>query len=368
MSNELTQTQQGPTQTMQMTPATAMLFDQHMAARAWKAATLYASSDLVPKQFQNRPENVFIMMQLAVRTGQDLFMLLQNCYIVHGRPGFEAKYLIGQLSVSGKIKGVIKFTFDGKPGTDDYGCTAWCIEAETGERIDGPKVDWRMVKGEGWNSPKGGRDGKPAQKSKWETMPDLMFRYRSAAMLIRTTFPDVTMGLQTKEELEDSIIDVTTTGETDQQRRAAVNAFLSSDEPKIGNGDANPTENGNANNAAEKPAETETDRINRERAEANAKEQADPTPAPGLKQEELQTQSATATAGGDSSKADTPALSTFAQQILDEFQATISDKPTQEVKLAARRLQKKAEALRGSGQITAAEEGVLWNAASAATK
>ena len=215
--------------TFAMTPATAMLFDQAMAARAWKAASLYASSDLVPSQFRNRPENVFIMMQLAVRTGQDLFMMLQNCYIVHGRPGFEAKYLIGQLHTSGKVKGTVRFEFSGEKGTDDYGCTAWVIDRETSERIDGPKVDWRMVKGEGWDKPKGGRDGKPAQKSKWETMSDLMFRYRAAAMLIRTTYPDVTMGLQTREELEDSIIDVTTQGETAAQRNAAVSAFLSDD-------------------------------------------------------------------------------------------------------------------------------------------
>ena len=112
MSNDLTHAPQQPAlPAMQMTPATAMLFDQAMAARAWKAASLYASSDLVPQQFRNRPENCFIMMQLSVRTGQDLFMMLQNCYVVHGRPGFEAKYLIGQLNTSGKIKGVVKFEF-----------------------------------------------------------------------------------------------------------------------------------------------------------------------------------------------------------------------------------------------------------------
>ena len=209
----------------QMTTANAMLFDQALAARAWKVASLYAASTLVPMHFQNRPENVFIMLQLAARTGQDLFMLLQNCYVVHGRPGFEAKYMIGQLATSGKTKGLLKFEFSGTKGSDDYGCTAWCIEAATEERIDGPKVSWATVKAEGWNIDKPMKSG-GVQKSKWNTKPELMFRYRAAAFLIRTTFPDVLMGLQTKEELEDSVIDVAVTNGGSKQ---AIEEFIIAD-------------------------------------------------------------------------------------------------------------------------------------------
>jgi hypothetical protein len=60
-----------------------------------------------------------------------------------------------------------------------------------------------------------------------------MFRYRAAAMLIRTTFPDVTMGLQTKEELEDSIIDVTPEEQSDAGKKAIAD-LMSSDIPEPG--------------------------------------------------------------------------------------------------------------------------------------
>ena len=185
-----------------------MLFDQAMFVRSQTIAKLYANCSMVPDHFKGKMENCFIALQLAVRTGQDPFMLMQNMYIVHGRPGFEAKYTIGQLNSSGKIKGLVKYVFSGAKGTDDYGCTAVVTEASTDEKIEGPKVDWRMVKAEGWDKDKGGRDGKPVQKSKWNTMPEMMFRYRAAAFLIRTTFPEVLMGMQTREELEDTTIDV----------------------------------------------------------------------------------------------------------------------------------------------------------------
>lgn len=193
---------------IQMSGGMAMLFDQAMFVRAQTISKLYANCSMVPDHFKGQMENCFIALQIAVRTGQDPFMLMQNMYIVHGRPGFESKYLIGRLNASGKIKGFVRYEFTGEKGSDDYGCAAYVTDADTGDRVEGPKVDWAMVKGEGWNKDKGGQNGKPIVKSKWSTMGDLMFRYRAAAFLIRTTFPEVMMGMQTKEELEDSTIDV----------------------------------------------------------------------------------------------------------------------------------------------------------------
>ena len=90
----------------------------------------------------------------------------------------------------------------------NYGYLAWAVDADTGERVEGPKVDWAMVKAEGWDKDKRLRDGSGVQKSKWNTMSELMFRYRAAAFFVRTCYPDVLMGMHTVEEIEDSIIDV----------------------------------------------------------------------------------------------------------------------------------------------------------------
>lgn len=52
-----------------------------------------------------------------------------------------------------------------------------------------------MVKAEGWLSKTG---------SKWKTMPQLMFRYRAAAFFARIYAPDITLGMQTAEEIYDA--------------------------------------------------------------------------------------------------------------------------------------------------------------------
>jgi hypothetical protein len=51
-----------------------------------------------------------------------------------------------------------------------------------------------IAKKEGWYSKSG---------SKWQTMPELMMRYRAATFLVRTTAPELTMGLPMQEEMED---------------------------------------------------------------------------------------------------------------------------------------------------------------------
>ena len=51
-----------------------------------------------------------------------------------------------------------------------------------------------MAKEENWYQKSG---------SKWKTLPELMPQYRSAAFLVRAYAPELSMGLQTIEEVED---------------------------------------------------------------------------------------------------------------------------------------------------------------------
>ncbi len=174
----------------------------------WSIAAIYSRSSMVPQHLQGKTGDCFILCELAKRLGLEPFEVMQNVAVVHGRPCFEAKMLIGLVVASGRIKGTVGYIFSGDG--DDYGCQAWVIDAQTNEKVIGPKVDWKMVKSEGWNKDKQLRNGGGTQKSKWNTMPDLMFRYRAAAFLIRTSYPDSMLGLHMREEIAD-IIDVEST-------------------------------------------------------------------------------------------------------------------------------------------------------------
>lgn len=166
-----------------------------------RVAKAFASSSLVPQQYQGNVANCMIALNLARRLNADELMVMQNLYIVHGNPGWSAKFLIACVNSCGRYES-LRYEWRGQPGSDDYGCRAWTIEKSTGEKLFGAWVDWKMVKAEGWNKKNG---------SKWLTMADQMFIYRSAAFWQRGYAPEISMGLSTAEELVD-VVDVRNDG------------------------------------------------------------------------------------------------------------------------------------------------------------
>jgi hypothetical protein len=54
---------------------------------AQRAASLLAKSTLVPKEYQGNVPNCVIALNMAERMGADPFMVMQNLYIVYGKPG-----------------------------------------------------------------------------------------------------------------------------------------------------------------------------------------------------------------------------------------------------------------------------------------
>lgn len=158
-------------------------------------ASTYAGSSVVPEVYQQNPANCFIAVNMAERMGADPMMVMQQMYIVYGRPGWSSQFLIATFNSCGRFS-PIHYEFFGQPGTDSYGCRAYAKELATGEKLVGTDVTIKMAKDEGWYEKKG---------SKWKTMPQQMLSYRAAAFFIRTVAPEISMGLSTTEEIVDTI-------------------------------------------------------------------------------------------------------------------------------------------------------------------
>lgn len=188
---------------------------------AQRMATILCSSSLVPTAYQGRENlpNCVIALEMANRIGVSPFLIMQNMNVIKGKPSMSAQYLIAMVNASGKFsplrwkiqkRGIKKFDYFAEDGWDSAAkkkrfrretaefedCTyiAYATELATGAILEGPEVTSSMVAAEGWY----GKDG-----SKWKTMPDLMFRYRSAAFFSKTHCPEMAMGLKSTEEIED---------------------------------------------------------------------------------------------------------------------------------------------------------------------
>lgn len=184
-----------------------------------RVSKAFAGSVMVPEVYRGNIGNCCIALDMATRLRAAPLLVMQNLYIVHGTPGWSAKFLIATWNQCGRYTSM-RYEFTGDPNTDSWTCRAWSTEIATGEKIIGPAVSIAMAKAEGWSTKNG---------SKWKTMPELMLTYRAAAFLVRTYAPELSMGLQTAEELAD-IIDA---------RRGADGAF-SVDLESLQSGDPKP--------------------------------------------------------------------------------------------------------------------------------
>lgn len=160
---------------------------------AMQMAKALSSSTIVPQTFQKNDANCLIAIEQAQRLQVSPLMVMQNLHVIQGRPSWSSKFLIAAINNSGKFDMELQFDEtrdkDGKP----FSCTAWTTK--NGRRVEGMTVDMNMAKDEGWL----GKNG-----SKWKTMPQLMLRYRAASFFSSLNCPELTMGLYTREEMQDN--------------------------------------------------------------------------------------------------------------------------------------------------------------------
>jgi hypothetical protein len=195
-----------------------------------RLAKMYTASQIVPDHFRGNGNiaDCAIAVNLALRWGWDPLMVLQKCYIVHGRPGLESQLIIARANTSGVFNGRIGYELSGEG--DRRQSIASAVLAESGETVT-HTIDIALAKRMGWYDKK---DRKGNLCSLWPKMPDLMLQYRSAAWLVRTVAPEVLMGVCMKEELEEMDEDDPTPA---TKARPSVEAMLEAGETALASDD-----------------------------------------------------------------------------------------------------------------------------------
>lgn len=162
---------------------------------AQRVAGALCSSTMVPREYRGKENmgNVLVALDISQRLQMSPLMVMQNLYMIHGKPAWSGQFAIAAVNNSGRFSEPLRFEFDGEPGTDNWACRA-IGKTRSGQEVEGPRVSIGMAKSDGWMGKAG---------SKWKTMPDLMLRYRAGAWFARTQCPEILMGIHTVEEVED---------------------------------------------------------------------------------------------------------------------------------------------------------------------
>lgn len=160
-------------------------------ARAQKLAAYVATASNIPEQYRGKPADCMIAIDMADRMGVSAMFVFQNMYVVKGKPSWSGQACKALIDNCGKFRNA-RHVYFGKEGTAERGCYIEAERADSGEKVQGVKVTMAMAQAEGWTNNK-----------KWINMPDLMLGYRAATFFARLHCPELLMGLQTADEVED---------------------------------------------------------------------------------------------------------------------------------------------------------------------
>lgn len=166
------------------------LWNPDTFTHALKLGNMFKDSTLIPPHLRGKLPDVTVALLMARRMQEDPLIVMQNIYVVSGKAGWSAQYIIARANRSGVFKGRINWRESGKGDTLEV--TAFAKLAETGDEVSFP-VSMAMARAENWT-----------KNEKYKSMPQLMLRYRSATLLVRLYAPEVMLGYPTSDEIEDT--------------------------------------------------------------------------------------------------------------------------------------------------------------------
>ena len=157
-----------------------------------RAADMLSKTSIIPQSYQGKPQDCFVAIEMANRMGVSPMVVMQNMYVVKGKPSWAGQACTMLINSCGKFKDV-KHIYTGEKGKPNRGCYVTATRISDGSRVDGVEVTMQMAQSEGWTS-----------NSKWRNMPELMLAYRASAFFARVYCPEAMMGVQTAEEVYDA--------------------------------------------------------------------------------------------------------------------------------------------------------------------
>lgn len=154
---------------------------------AMKMAGMLAKSQMVPKNYQNKPQDTLVAMMMGSELGLNPIQSLQNIAVVNGRPSIYGDALLALVQNHPKFGGHEE-SFD--DGSMTATCTVWRKGDQKHHTVSFSQAD----------AQKAGLWGKSGP---WTQYPKRMLMWRARGYALRDKFADALGGLITVEEAQD---------------------------------------------------------------------------------------------------------------------------------------------------------------------
>ena len=149
---------------------------------------MLASSNMIPKQYQGKPNDVLVCVQWGYEMGLAPMQALQNIAVINGKPSVYGDAAMALVQASPVCEDIEEF-FEGEGGE----LTAVCVAKRKGRKPVTAKFSVEDAK----------RAGLWGKQGPWTQYPKRMLQMRARGFALRDAFPDVLKGLITIEEALD---------------------------------------------------------------------------------------------------------------------------------------------------------------------
>ena len=136
--------------------------DKKQFDQLFRVANMLSQTSIIPATYQGKPYDCFVALEMATRMGVSPLVVMQNMYVVKGKPAWAGQACTMFINSCGKFTQV-KHVYTGEKGTDSRGCYVTATRISDGVQVNGVEVTIAMAKAEGWTA-----------NTKWRNMPELM--------------------------------------------------------------------------------------------------------------------------------------------------------------------------------------------------
>jgi len=150
---------------------------------------MLASSQMVPKQYQGKPQDIMVCVQWGMELGLAPLQALQNIAVINGKPSVYGDAAMALVQASPLCEGVEEF-IEGEGTTNPI---AVCVAHRKGRKPVRSTFSVEDAK----------RAGLWGKQGPWQAYPKRMLAMRARGFALRDAFPDVLKGLITAEEAQD---------------------------------------------------------------------------------------------------------------------------------------------------------------------
>lgn len=160
-------------------------------AEAMDFSKMISHSQMVPKQYQGKPQDVLVAIQWGYELGLQPLQALQNIAVINGKPSVYGDAALALVKNDPRCAGVSE-TVSGEGDSKTATCL---VKRRYGDDIEETVRTFSV------------RDAKMARlwgkPGPWQQYPDRMLMMRARGFALRDAFPDALKGVITAEEAQD---------------------------------------------------------------------------------------------------------------------------------------------------------------------